>query len=81
MHEGFMTADDPYDIFLMHYGTPHQGSTPHSGRWPYGSGENPFQRYKDLISLLSLMMMKYCFLTQCLLFWSMFRNIRILIVE
>ena len=47
MHEGFMTADDPYDIFLMHYGTPHEGSTPHSGRYPWASGDSPYQRYGD----------------------------------
>lgn len=29
---------------LYHYGTPHVGTTPHSGRYPYGSGENAFQR-------------------------------------
>lgn len=29
---------------LMHYGTPHVGATPHSGRYPYGSGENGGQR-------------------------------------
>lgn len=29
---------------LFHYGTPHQGYTPHSGRYAYGSGDNPFQR-------------------------------------
>ena len=29
---------------LMHVGTPHQGSTPHSGRYPYGSGEHGYQR-------------------------------------
>ena len=29
---------------LMHYGTPHSGYIPHSGRYEYGSGENPFQR-------------------------------------
>ena len=29
---------------LKHYGTPHQGFTPHSGRYAYGSGENPYQR-------------------------------------
>ena len=28
----------------MHYGTPHSGYIPHSGRYEYGSGENPFQR-------------------------------------
>lgn len=28
----------------MHYGTPHAGYIPHSGRYEYGSGDNPFQR-------------------------------------
>ena len=28
--------------FLQHYGTPR-----HSGRYPWGSGENPYQRYAD----------------------------------
>ena len=29
---------------LMHYGTPHSGYIPHSGRYEYGSGDNPYQR-------------------------------------
>lgn len=29
---------------LMHYGTPHSGATPHSGRYAWGSGENPYQK-------------------------------------
>lgn len=29
---------------LMHVGTPHEGMTPHSGRYPYGSGEHGHQR-------------------------------------
>ena len=29
---------------LYHYGTPHDGPIPHSGRYEYGSGENPYQR-------------------------------------
>lgn len=29
--------------FLAHYGTPHDGLIPHSGRYPWGSGEDPFQ--------------------------------------
>jgi len=29
---------------FMHYGTPHAGYIPHSGRYEYGSGDNPFQR-------------------------------------
>lgn len=27
--------------YLAHYGTPHQGNTPHSGRYEWGSGEDP----------------------------------------
>ena len=34
-----------FDIF--HAGTPHEGNTPHSGRYPWGSGENSFQRPHD----------------------------------
>lgn len=29
---------------LYHYGTPHVGSMPHSGRYPWGSGDSPYQR-------------------------------------
>lgn len=36
-----MIKPSPSDI--LHVGTPHQGSTPHSGRFPYGSGEHPYQ--------------------------------------
>lgn len=32
--------------FLAHYGTPHEGLTPHSGRYPWGSGDDPFQDEK-----------------------------------
>lgn len=35
------------DVYLMHDGTPHEGSIPHSGRYPYGSGENPGQHSAD----------------------------------
>lgn len=27
--------------FIQHYGTPHMGMVPHSGRFPWGSGEDP----------------------------------------
>jgi len=33
--------------YLMHKGTPHEGNTPHSGRYPWGSGEHAFQRLDD----------------------------------
>lgn len=39
--------DDNEDIFeeyIEHYGTPHVGYTPHSGRYAWGSGENAYQR-------------------------------------
>lgn len=32
-------------LYLMHYGTPR-----HSGRYPWGSGEDPYQHEKDFIS-------------------------------
>ena len=37
-------AEEMIDI-LMHYGTPR-----HSGRYPWGSGENPYQRNGDFLS-------------------------------
>lgn len=38
------------DNVLMHVGTPHEGWIPHSGRWPYGSGQNPYQKSIDWLS-------------------------------
>ena len=35
---------DDYGNELFHVGTPHEGSIPHSGRYVYGSGENPYRR-------------------------------------
>ena len=32
---------------ILHEGTPHEGSVPHSGRYPYGSGKNAYQRARD----------------------------------
>lgn len=37
-----MSAD-----YLMHVGTPHEGSVPHSGRYAWGSGENPNQHMEN----------------------------------
>lgn len=34
---------------LVHSGTPHEGSTPHSGRYEFGSGENPFQHGTETV--------------------------------
>ena len=36
-------------IFIRHSGTPHEGETPHSGRYPWGSGENGKQRATDFL--------------------------------
>lgn len=33
--------------FIKHVGTPHEGNTPHSGRYAWGSGEDPYQRMKS----------------------------------
>ena len=40
---------------LMHTGTPHEGSIPHSGRYPWGSGENPNQRPKSFADAVDSM--------------------------
>lgn len=32
---------------IQHSGTPHEGSVPHSGRYKWGSGEDPYQHYLD----------------------------------
>lgn len=34
---------------LYHYGTPHMGYIPHSGRYEYGSGKNPYQRQDSFL--------------------------------
>lgn len=36
--------------YIEHYGTPHVGGTPHSGRYPWGSGDS---RFKDAGSFLN----------------------------
>lgn len=42
--------------FLLHYGTPHVGNTSHSGRYPWGSGENPNQHDSgDFVSRVKAM--------------------------
>ena len=42
-HFGFM-EDEERDDVLKHYGTPR-----HSGRYPWGSGEHPYQRYANFL--------------------------------
>ena len=41
--------------YIAHYGTPHQGYTPHSGRYAWGSGENAYQRYGGFLQKVSEM--------------------------
>ena len=45
--------------YLAHYGTPHEGATPHSGRYPFGSGEDPFAHPNDLLARISELSKKY----------------------
>lgn len=40
---------------LQHVGTPHEGNTPHSGRYEYGSGTQPYQHCKDFLSRVRAM--------------------------
>lgn len=41
--------------FFRHSGTPHEGNTPHSGRYPWGSGENPKQRPGNFLERIQQM--------------------------
>ncbi len=41
------------DDFLMHYGTDHIKGTPGSGRYPWGSGDAPFQHSGDFLSFVA----------------------------
>lgn len=43
---------------LYHVGIPHEGSTPHSGRYPYGSGEKKYQHPKDFLTIVESMKSK-----------------------
>lgn len=43
---------------LWHSGTPHEGQTPHSGRFPWGSGDSAFQRPRDFYSYVRHLEMK-----------------------
>lgn len=43
-HSDTIITGEDFSDGLPHYGTPHQGYTPHSGRYAWGSGENKYQR-------------------------------------
>ena len=38
--------------YLSHVGTPHDGMIPHSGRFEYGSGKEPYQHADDFLSVV-----------------------------
>ncbi len=40
---------------LIHYGTPHDGMIPHSGRYEFGSGEDPYQGRIDFLGRVKQM--------------------------
>lgn len=40
--------------FIIHEGTPHEGPIPHSGRFRYGSGDDPYQRSIDFMGRVAL---------------------------
>lgn len=44
----YFGISDREDDYLEHYGTPR-----HSGRYPYGSGENPYQHFGDFLGRIS----------------------------
>jgi len=41
-----MGLEYDYSDTIMHYGTPHVGMTPHSGRYRWGSGQDPQKHWK-----------------------------------
>ena len=48
--ESYSNDMNESDDYIEHYGTPHVGSVPHSGRYPWGSGDS---RFKDSSSFLN----------------------------
>lgn len=42
-------TEDDESLELLHYGTRHEGHIPHSGRYPWGSGENPHQHATNFL--------------------------------
>ena len=48
MKDRIFTSIERQSDRLFHYGTPHQGSTPHSGRYAWGSGQVSMQDASDL---------------------------------
>jgi len=43
-------TEEQADAFLSHVGIPHVGNVPHSGRYAWGTGENPYQGMIDFQS-------------------------------
>ena len=49
----------PLTDYLEHYGTPHEGNIPHSGRYPYGSGDEPYAHPSDLLARINELSKQY----------------------
>ena len=47
LYDYIMSIDD--ENYISHVGIPHEGNTPHSGRYEWGSGAFPNQRPKDFV--------------------------------
>ena len=58
MKDRIFTSLERQSNRLFHYGTPHQGSTPHSGRYAWGSGEASEQRSNELRAFANEMRQK-----------------------
>ena len=58
MKDRIFTSIEKRSNRLFHYGTPHQGSIPHSGRYAWGSGEASAQRSNDLRAFANEMRQK-----------------------
>lgn len=50
--------DENGDLHVEHAGTPHEGSVPHSGRYKWGSGENPYQSSTTFLAEVDRLMKK-----------------------
>ena len=58
MNDRIFTSLERATNRLFHYGTPHQGNMPHSGRYAWGSGESSEQRSAEIRSFATDMRQK-----------------------
>lgn len=57
-------VDEFDDDYIEHVGTPHEGNIPHSGRFPFGSGDTPYQRSVDFYEKVQNLKAKYPGITE-----------------